>query len=319
MVTHSLRIPRAWYDPSRFLERITRAMLAIEPRLTCVAEPNDEHYTVGRFEVGGAVADGLLDDFFVVQSEATGRFKLVDFQDCRRITDGLYRSELFAGAAVMMFHPPTIAAQYGDKAHLIYPGWFLDQAPGVTLAHRARVADIRSDELDDRLFFRGTIHGETPGKEYLCDHRSVREVALVLREKYPDEVDISGYKMPRSVWFGEAARHRWVLTLPGHPWCYREFEMASLGISTIALRWTSFLYHQPIHYVAVDGVEQHPIGFALDPEAGADAIIAKFRLVRRDENLSASIGAQAQRWYDAHCSVDAIAADVLNFLDLEHL
>lgn len=319
--THWLHFPCAAHvDTDRFTWCIARELLALDPALVLRVGPEDSPI-VGDWSVGGATATGLLDDFFVVESRVTGRFKVIDFQDAPSITEGLSWSPKFAGAAVMMFHPPTVWARYGPRAaHLIHPGWFVDQRPAFTRSHRAEVARIRDEaDLDPRLFFRGTIHGETPGKEYCRNGRNIREVALVLRERYPDEVDISGYKLEREDWFRAAARHRWVLTLPGHPWCYREFEMMSLGIPTITLRWTSYLYHQPVHYVAVDGLEQDPIGFALDPVAAADAIMCTFRAVRDDTMRMRSIGAQAQAWYDRFCSPAAIAYDMRTFLDLPHL
>lgn len=302
----------------RFTYEIVRKVVAKAPSLSIRCQP-------GMAEIGywtapdGTTCHGLMDDFFVVASLETGRFKVIDFQDCYTIAYDLSKSPLFVGAAVMMFHPPTMVERYGSQAHKIHPGWFLDQIPSRTFKFREEAAALRKGPLDPRLFFRGTIHGETPNYEYRRNGRSIREVALVLREKYPDEVDISGHKLPPLDWLAAAASHRWVLTLPGHPWCYREFEMMSLGISTITLRWTSFLYHQPVHYVAVDGLEQDPIGFALDPEVAADAIITKFRQVRDDEVLMRSIGVQAQRWYDRYMSLDAIAEDMLTFLDLDHL
>lgn len=323
-MTFVLHYPTAQYyrNEARFTGDLVRRMLAADPRLELRfidATIDDDYYA--RFSMrDGTWTEGLMDDFFIVESLRTGRFKVVDFQDSYTITWCLSKSPNFVAAAVMMFHPPTVAWRYGADAHKIHPGWFVDQEPSKTAAFREQAAWLRRQELDPRLFFRGTIHGETPGREYLREGRNIREVALVLREKYPDEVDISGHKLPRGEeWWAAAARHRWVLTLPGHPWCYREFEMMSLGIPTITLRWTSYLYHQPVHYVAVDGLEQDPIGFALDPEKAADAIIAKFKQVRDDDLLMTSIGHQAQRWYDRFMTPARMAEDILTFLDLDRL
>lgn len=279
-------------------------------------------------EVGGAgpwtfqgrTYHGLREDLFAIES-SRGLFKVVDFQDSAAMTGALCQSPNFRGAAVMMYQPATVHAMYGDKSHLISPGWFLDQEPKLARAFRPHAAKVRSnwDALDPRLYFRGTIDGDTLGVSYRKDGRNIREVALVLRDRYPDEVDVSGQKETRSSWFLGAAGHQMVLTLPGHPWCYREFELMSIGVPIITYRWTSYLHHQPLHYFPVEGVEQDAIGFALDPEKGAEAIIAKFRQIRSDRQLLEARARQAQRWYDRYCSPETIAEDMLSWLDLESL
>lgn len=273
---------------------------------------------VGSWEFHGVPCRGLIDDVFILENPETRTFKIVDFQDSNTITQPLAELPGFRGAAVMMYHPPSIHAQYGTRAHLFSPGWFTDQAPAYVRYFRDAVAFIRRQQLDPRLYFRGTIDGESD-QRYRVDGLSVREVAVSLRQKYPDEVDISADKLLRPDWFFEAARHVMVLTLPGHPWCYREFEMMNLGIPFMTYRWTSFLYHQPVHYVPVEGVEQHRIGFALDPDAAADAIMERFRAVRDDRRFLDSLAGQAQRWYDLHWTPAKIAEDMLTFFDLPSL
>lgn len=308
LVLHCLFGPG--YNPVRFTGLIAqRVATLLDAEIRAVeGQRNSWHFQ-------GVEAVGLIDDVFVLENTKTGAFKIVDFQDSDLITTALAPLSGFRGAAVMTYHPPTVQRVYGARSHLISPGWFTDQSPEVVRGYREQVAEIRRGPLDPRLFFRGTVDGVGNGQTYRADGRSVREVVVVLGEKYPDEVNTTGWKIPREEWLLDAARHALVLTLPGHPWCYREFEMMNLGIPILTYRWTSYLYHQPVHYVPVEGIEQHPMGFALDPERAADAIIERHRAVRDDRRLLDSLGRQAQAWYDRHWTPDRIAEDMVTFFD----
>jgi hypothetical protein len=303
----------AHFDEHRFTGAIA---IQLPPSIDIV---RITHTTMcGPWTFQGVECNGLRDDFWVLENTETGAFKVIDFQDSAQMLEPLVKLPTFRGAAVMMFHPPSIRQHYGDLAHLITPGWFTDQTPHLTQSYRPQVAQIREQPLDPRLFFRGTIHGEN-GADYTRDGLNIREVATVLRDKYPQEVDISGTKISRLDWFLEAAQHTVVLTLPGHPWCYREFELMSLGIPLLTYRWTSFLYHQPLHYIPVEGLALHRIGFALDPEKAADAIIERYRLVRDRPVFLSAVARQAQEWYDTFWTPTAIARDMLRFFDLPSL
>jgi len=312
------------FNDERFDGLIAREMVRRDSRLCLMW--NRGPALIGQMALSrGDTFDALLGDCFIVEHRATGTFKLVDFQDSDWSPSvQLARSQHFRGALYTMYNRPHVEQMFGAKAASVQPGWFLDQMPNLTRAYRDAARAVRSGRLDERLFFRGTIlkHRASGDAPYQWMGKLFRETAKVLADRYPSEVDISDEKLPRSEWFLEAARHRVVLTLPGHPWCYREFELFSLGIPLIAYPWHTHVEagampEAGVHYVATRDLRRETPGFALDPEEGAEAIIAAFRAARRDPVRLEQIGLAGQLWYDRELTPEAIAAGVLQFLNLD--
>jgi len=312
----------------RFDDLVARAMLRMEPRLTMRQLPVGD--CMGEFALKNAAFKGLLGDACVVEHAETGVFKVIDYQDSdNSVAVQLSSAPEFAGALYTMFHRPNIEHLFGAKAHLVQPGFFLDQQPSLTRMYRDIVRQIRRSGLDERLLFRGTVlthrHGvdqEGNRTPYQWRGQMFRQVAVVLQEKYPDEVHVSDEKLPRPVWFLDAASHRAVLALPGHPWCYREFELFSLGIPVVSYPWHTHVEAMAlpapgVHYVATRDIKREVPGFVSDPEEGADAIVEAWRKARLDPSRLERIGRAAQEWYDRTLSPDVLAAGVLRFLNLD--
>ncbi len=272
----------------------------------------------------GAEYKGLVGDCFIVENREQGTFKVVDFQDADASPAvQLSESPYFRGALYTMFHQPRIDRLFGEKAHLIVPGWFLDQYPLLTRRFRGIIRERRQHPRNPRLLFRGTIlnHNGVGRPAYAWNSKPFRQTAVVLQEKYPDEVDISDQKLPREEWFLKAGSHVMVLTLPGHPWCYREFELLNLGIPLVAYPWhhhvdAGALPISDVHYIATADLRREEPGFAVDPEEGADRIIDAFRAARAFSSWVERVGQAGQRWYDRALSPEVISAGVLAFLNL---
>ncbi len=272
----------------------------------------------------GSTFDGLFNDALVIEDTDHDYFVVVDYQDCSEGPGyALSMIPQWRGSFLSMYHRPSVLAQYGPvKARRVWPGWFCDYAPGLTRRYREEVAEIRQDwdALDDRLFFMGTVGGS-----YRVNGHNIREAAEILREKYPDEVDIRwkragddglGEKLEREEWFLEAACHKVVLALPGHPWCYREHEMFSLGIPLLTYRWEAEIFSPwvpDVHYAATDPGERHPMGFPLNQELGALLLIERHRqILKEDPNEARHRAHLAQFKFDATNTPCSIALDLFH-------
>lgn len=263
---------------------------------------------------------GLIGDCFFVTNKDKHTVKVVDFQDSPDSGPGIQMAEDpgWRGSILTMFNRTRVERIFGKRAHMVYPGWFLDSVPPMTRRFRHDVRMVRKGELDPRLHFRGTILKCRDGSLYGPDRRKVAEI---LREKYPSEVLMTDEYLDRPSWFITAAQHKVNLVLPGHPWCYREFELMSLGIPFISYPWHTHVEAgaMPVpgaHYVATRSIRRYEDGHAIDHEDAADAIIAAHRDALTWPDLE-DMGLRCQRWYDMHLSTKAIAAGLLHLLDLE--
>lgn len=310
-------------DDERFDTLIAKEIKRLSPVfLYLVAESSNP--VLGRYTPPHCEKEfhGLLGDCMFVTNSEKRTVKVIDFQDSPDSGPGIQMAQDpgWRGSILTMFYRPRVERIFGNRAYMVHPGWFLDQAPPLTRRFRSDVRMVRKGELDPRLHFRGTINKCRNGSVYGPDRRKVAEV---LREKYPDEVLMTDEHLDRPSWFLTAAKHKINLTLPGHPWCYREFELMSLGIPFIAYPWHTHVEAgaMPVpgaHYIATRSIPRHDDGHARDPEDAADAIITAHRaaLAWPDGTLD-TMGQRCQRWYDLHLSPTAIATGLLNLLDLE--
>lgn len=275
------------------------------------------------FVFHGETFTGLVNDAIILEHKNTGKFWVIDYQDCSAgPAFMLSPSDDFAGAWLTMFNRQEIKKSFnsiGSKYELIAPGWFSCIDAAAVEEARDQVEEIRNKQkLDPRLLFAGTIDGATPGAVYRTLEGGVRDVALVLRDKYPDEVRIVANKFPINQWLLEAASHQVCLALPGHPWCYRELELFNLGIPVLAYRWVSELQHRWIpnfHYTAVEEIgERHDMGWPLDTELGADRIIARYREVVNNTDLLDARARQAKFHYHRYFTAQKIGEEIVEFV-----
>ena len=250
-----------------------------------VPDPN------GVLTVHGAEFSGMFGDGLILEETDTGRFWVVDMQDCDNGPGRmLAESPNWCGSALTFYHRPTIKKNYGPLYERTTPGQSTALYPTMITQHTEQVSELREGPLDPRLFFAGTLEG-APGNPYVVDKgTSIRAAVIILGEKYPDETRIEATKTPREFWILEAARHTMCLAHPGHPWCSREYELFSVGIPVLAYAWESEIRKPWLvntHYTAIEDLPLHRLGFPLDPERGADAIIKRFRQVRDKPTLLA--------------------------------
>jgi hypothetical protein len=302
----------------RFTARIAEemALLSPEPMALVWHESPTVH---GDLEVGGVTFSGLLGDAHILRHLGTGVFKVIDYQDAFTNCPAyvLRTSPLWGGALLTFYHRPLIEQLYGDLAPWVYPGQDLDQTPYVAHGYRDEVAALRrAGPLDPRLHYRGTLLTGAQGQPYGPNWRMA---AVILAEKYPDEVLVSDQKLPRNEWFKMTALHLTNLAMPGHPWCYREFELMSLGLPLISYPWQTHVEAlvMPVpwvHYIPTASIPRQAPGPALDPEQGAEAIIAAHRWAVAHPRTIETIGRRAQQWYDINLTPAAIAREMLNRL-----
>lgn len=242
-------------------------------------------------------------DYLTVTNTDTGRFSVLDFKDGPASAQILQSVPGFAGALITMYEASWVDENFA-RPELIEPYLFFDQQPNLTQQLMPEIAQIHQTASDNRLFIAATLGDENFYSIQTLDERVVgrRHLARVLAERWPDEVLVwdRADKLPRPDYWRQAARHRWNLFLPGHPWCYREHEHWRLGLATISLHvWQPLMIalNPGQHYVSVHvpQAERDYTGCSRNPEAHAQAVIDTFRRVRDDEPLRQRIARSAQQ------------------------
>ena len=247
-------------------------------------------------------------DLMIITDLDTNKFIVIDQQDSFGVGPGYKLAEHpdHIGSWFTMYQPDWMYDKFKMTYKKFHPAFFLDMSPseteqGISIVNEAR---FTGKPLDTRLYFSGTIKGLTPGSNY-----DLRDVALVLNDKYSDEVVISGEKLSRPDWWAQAAKHWINLTLPGHPWCSREHELWHLGLPLMAYRWNSFVVSQPIpnhDYIAVENVERNGMGVAKDPEDAADKIIVRHRWCLKNLSWVDWVGSNGRMHYRINLTPDEI-------------
>jgi len=214
--------------------------------------------------------------WFIVANRDTNKFCIVDLQDHPCITEAVCytATENFVMSFTSMFSVERYRGSHIDITKLV-PFVFMAYYPIMIENMVAEITTHRRSlkELDNRLLFYGNTRDI-----YSHEGAPIREVANVLKNKYPDEVDIGGWgeKLPLQDFLKKAASHKINLALPGHPWCSREHELWTLGLPVMMYEHTHSMAVDLIpnwHYIAVPGGERRNIGMAKDPEYAADEII----------------------------------------------
>lgn len=223
------------------------------------------------------LAQGL---WFIIANRDTNKFCVIDLQDDPGITTAISRwaPDNLVMSFASMFSMERYRESPLDLTKLV-PFVFMSYYPLMIENMVAEISAYRRSqkELDNRLLFYGNTRDI-----YSYDGSPIREVANVLKNKYPDEVDIGGWteKLPLDEFLRKAARHKINLALPGHPWCSREHELWTLGLPVMMYEHTHAMAVDLVpnwHYIAVPGGERKAIGMAKDPEYAADQIIKYHR------------------------------------------
>jgi hypothetical protein len=219
--------------------------------------------------------------------------------------------------------------QYNHHPHCTLPpnrpGWYMLEWPNFVTAYREQVQAARaSGDLDRRLYWSGTIlRNDTVWFP-------PREAAIVLEDRWPDDVAIHDGRLPREEWFLRAAAHRLNLSLAGRGWCFRDVEMLGLGIPYLSVDYARYgmdahggMPVPNVHYVAVD----HPCALKFtrtvsghgalpwcaipqDPVAYAEALHQRYTEVIDDTAFLDTIATNAMAWYDQHLAPAAVAEQI---------
>lgn len=260
-------------------------------------------------------------DYLTIENTLTGKFSVLDFKDGPTSALVLQSDPNFAGALITMYEPQWVNDSFSNP-ELIEPYLFFDQMPNLTLSMQEEIQELHTQASDERLFMAATLGDESFYSIQTLDKRVVgrRHLARVLAERYPDEVLIwdREQKQERPAYWRQAAKHRWNLFLPGHPWCYREHEYWRLGLATISLNlWhpLKIALNPGEHYVSVQvpQAERDYTGCSMCPEQHADAVIQTFRRVKYNESLRKRIAMNAQRRMNL-ANVEAVAESTLERL-----
>lgn len=265
-----------------------------------------------------------LYDFIVIKKIKTEEYIIIDFQDGPKHSVVFGKNENCVGGYATMFL--DLIDKIKDKNFYLdkfYPFSFFDLYPYYTYECREEIKTIRKNvKKIPRLVFYGTL-GSIEDKIYTTEHcitgktEPVRLVGKILKEKYPDLVDIKdrSEKLERKEWWRLAANYCMAVTIPGHPWCFREHEFWSLGIPTLANTFTCPLMIPLIgnkHYVDAGTVGKDYMDREIDQEQAADLIIQKFLELKDEEDYLTKIALNAQQRYDQFVFPEKAAIHLLN-------
>lgn len=253
-----------------------------------------------------------LFDFLVIKNQVTNKYLTVDFQDGPRHTLTFAKNKNCVGGYSCMYL--DLVRDVEDKnfyLNKIYPFTFFDIYPYLTRQYRKEIQKIRSSTVKiPKLVFYGTI-GNVEKDIYFTTNIStgnvepVREVVRVLKEKYPQYIDVKDReeKLKRQEWWKLAATYTLPITIPGHPWCSREHEFWALGIPTLANTYTCPLMF-PLtankHYIDAGTRGKDFMDREIDQEYAADLLIKKFLEVKNNNTYLDSIAKNAQERYDRY-------------------
>ena len=272
-------------------------------------EPGSK-YRISETDLHFVYADDLH-DILVIRNLETDKYVLVDFQDGPKHSKTLILNDnciiQYSSMFLDMIEKDTTA--FNAKCDLL-PFTFFDNYPYLTRQFREEIREIRNstEVLNPKMVFYGTL-GDLETGVYCTDNtitgkrEEVRKVVKVLKEKYPDLIDVKDReeKLERTEWWKLAATYSIALTVPGHPWCSREHEFWSLGIPTIASTYTCPLLFPLIHnkhYIDAGTTGKDLMDREIDQEQAADLIAERFLEVRDHREYLTKLASNAQERYD---------------------
>lgn len=238
-------------------------------------------------------------------------FVVIDYQDGPSTALNLKDEPDFKGALVGQY-TDTVKEQFGDKQHLVEPGFFLagyklpvdrrDRCRRTWLGLVRRNLDGQAEAR--RLFFAGSI----TKYPHLTEKRRVAEI---LRDRYPSEVGVYDGLLPRNLWLEVAAHHVLNLVLPlASNFSWRDIELLGVGLPFVSIEYTNTL-RDPLlpdeHYVAVRGVPVDHRGVATDHELAAEKIVERYREALEDREALIAMSQAAMAWYDRAAQPTAVA------------
>jgi len=320
------------YKFTSYDEILANALVEVIPNseLEIISDANIEHDTLVELKINEDDEFGILKntsnekfdlfDFIAIKNTETNKYVIIDFQDGPKHTTVIGKNENCLGGYACMYLD-LVKRIKDENFHLnkFYPFSFFDLYPYLTKLYREEIQSIRNKEAKiPKLVFYGTI-GDIETQVYTTENEvtgvrePVRLVANILKEKYPQYIDVRdrSEKLDRPEWWKLAAEYVMPVTIPGHPWCSREHEFWSLGIPTLANTFTCPLMFPLIggkHYVDAGTCGKDSMDREIDQEHAADLIIEKFLLVKDEKVYLQKIGKNAQERYDRYVFPENIAS-----------
>lgn len=258
----------------------------------------------------------LHDDVIIFRLPYDSGAYIISFQDMPSILPIIAKNQNLKGASITHFTPEWNRIHLPKHHHLITPGYYFPMHPSWIEEYK----DIIQPTFEDkRIFFSGTTGTEENFNYQASNGKPRRLVAHIIKEKYPNKIRLldRNNKLERREWWKEAAKHRINLSLPGHPWCNREFELWGLGLPVLAAQWKNPMINNPIanyHYMAVNGGVQDLNGVSMDAEQLADQIIEYYNLVINDIDFIKSIAKHGQEFYNNHIQIKKAVVDYYNLI-----
>lgn len=255
-------------------------------------------------------------DVILIRNLNTNGVFSISFQDMPLITPKIAENGYLKGASFTHYSLEWIKNRMPEHRHLVNPGYYFPMFPDLVEEYRNK---IKPNFEDKRIFFAGTTGGEENYTYTKMDGTPKREVVHILKEKYPDKVRLvtRDDKFEREEWWKEAAKHYINLSLPGHPWCNREFELWGLGLPVMAAQWKNLMMNNPIpnyHYLSVDSSDVDYTGVSKDAEYLADQFITYYDLIIDNKDFIKKIARQGKEFYDNHIQIENAAKDYFNLI-----
>jgi hypothetical protein len=260
-------------------------------------------------------------DVVEVKNTETNKYILIDFRDFPNLSiHNLQTDDNCLAVYASMYHNGFNYFTDYNFLDSYYPFFFFDQQPNLIKDLKETIKIIRKNKknLLPKMVFYGSV-GDEPGSSYLDGYadpdnpRPMRYVLRKIKEKRPDLIDIfdwSTTNVDKLQWLVNASTYMCVLTIPGHPWTYRENECGYLGIATIANTYTvpqAYPYIGNVHYIDANTTGKTILDTEFDVDKAADLIIERFLQVKDDYDFINAIETNAQERYENYSSTKPAA------------
>lgn len=259
-------------------------------------------------------------DVIQIKNKKNGKYVLIDFRDSPCLSLQLLElDKKCVHVYASMYNQGLSEITNHELKRKYSPFFFFDQQPNLTKFHREEIQKIRKNKsnLIPKMAFHGSIGDESEkssGFNYVdfnfSPFRPVRQIVREVKKKRPDLIDVfdADSKLSKIDWWYSTSNYILTLTVPGHPWCFREHECWGLGIATISNRYTAPLPYPLLadkHYVDCNTSGKTPMDVELDLDKSSDLIIKKFLETRDDYSFIREVEFNSMHRYDNFSSVES--------------
>lgn len=258
----------------------------------------------------------------IFEFDDTKEFRTYDFGDAPTLTVALSKSRFFRGAAIGQYNKQLwdeIITDPITRSNVV-PSVYPETCWSFGAENYEGVQEWRkSTQLDDRLYWRGSIYKDPNKVEY--DRRvSIEYVAQQLGSDF-----YFGYHpIPFDQYIQEAIQFKLALCFGvggGYAcgdFCLRDIELYGLGIPTIRPTFAAQTRDPLIpnvHYIAVDCEFDSDFRYK-NPSELADRIVSRYREVISNSKLLEEVAFNAKKWYIDNISVPNITNTIITSVSL---